>query len=60
MKAKVQNGKVANPGQSFAESLQNRIQGFGGEDVLSWIYGNDIEKVWNEFSDAREALDGHE
>jgi hypothetical protein len=48
-KKRIEDAKLANPGQSFQESLQARIAAFGGEDELSWIYGNDIEKVWGEY-----------
>lgn len=58
-KAKIVQGKVANPGQTFEESLQARINSFGGEEQLSWIYGNDIERVWKEFLD-RETSNGVE
>jgi len=37
--------------QSFEESLDARIKGFSGAD-LSWIYQNDIKKVWEEFVNA--------
>ena len=49
MKAKIQDAKEANPDQSFEESLKARVNAFGGEDQLSWIYGNDIEEVWRKW-----------
>lgn len=48
-KEKIQQVKAANPDQSFESSLKARINAFGGEDQLSWIYGNDIEDVWRRF-----------
>lgn len=54
-KNKIQDAKKAAPDQSFAASLQERINSFGGEDKLNWIYGNDIEEVWREFVDNQEA-----
>jgi salicylate hydroxylase len=48
-KAKITQAKLANPKQSFEASLQARVGSFGGEDKLSWIYGNDIEEVWRTF-----------
>lgn len=38
-----------NPSQTFQESLEVRIQAFGGEEKWNWIYGNDIEQVWRDF-----------
>jgi hypothetical protein len=29
--------------------LKARINAFGGEEQLNWIYGNDIEEVWREW-----------
>jgi hypothetical protein len=49
MSSKVQEAKTANPKQSFEESLKARVNAFGGEEQLNWIYGNDIEEVWQEF-----------
>lgn len=49
MKKNVEGGKKANPNQTFEKSLQARIGAFGGEEKLSWIYGNDIEKVWQRY-----------
>jgi salicylate hydroxylase len=49
MKAKIQESKAANADQSFESSLKARIGAFGGEDQLSWIYGNNIEEVWKNF-----------
>ena len=48
-KHKIEESKAANPDQSFEASLQARINAFGGEEKLSWIYGNNIEAVWDEF-----------
>jgi salicylate hydroxylase len=39
----------ANPQQTFEESLDMKIKGFGGGDTLSWIYQNDIQTVWERF-----------
>ncbi|CZR53485.1 uncharacterized protein PAC_03364 [Phialocephala subalpina] len=50
-KAKIVEGKAVNPGQTFEDSLKARINSFGGEEQLSWIYGNNIEGVWKEFLD---------
>lgn len=49
MKARGVASKEANPKQTFEESLQTRVGAFGGEERLKWIYGNDIEKVWEVF-----------
>jgi hypothetical protein len=40
---------VANQDKSFESSLRARIAAFGGEETLSWIYGNNIEEVWSKF-----------
>ncbi|KAH7383468.1 salicylate hydroxylase [Cadophora sp. MPI-SDFR-AT-0126] len=48
-KQKIQAHKVANPNQTLEENLKARVASFGGEGQLSWIYGNDIEEVWNTF-----------
>ena len=44
-----QDAKAKNPGQTFEESLEVKIRGFGGGDTLSWIYQNDIQTVWEDF-----------
>jgi salicylate hydroxylase len=49
MKKTVEEGKKANPDQSFENSLRARIAAFGGEEKLNWIYGNDIEEVWKQY-----------
>ena len=48
---------MANPDQSFESSLKAGIGAFGGEDQLSWIYGNNIEEVWKRFIE-REKVNG--
>jgi salicylate hydroxylase len=48
-KKKIVDAKEKNPGQSFEESLRGRMMAFGGEGDMSWIYGNDIVKVWETF-----------
>jgi salicylate hydroxylase len=48
----IQDAKAKNPQQSFEESLDVKIKGFGGGDSLSWIYQNDIQEVWDEFVSA--------
>lgn len=53
-KNKIQEAKKAAPDQSFAASLRERINAFGGEDKLNWIYGNDIGEVWREFAESQE------
>jgi salicylate hydroxylase len=53
MKEKIQQAKAADPDQSFESSLKARVNAFGGEDQLSWIYGNDIEDVWRRFLEVR-------
>jgi salicylate hydroxylase len=49
-----QDAKAKNPGQTFEESLEVKIKGFGGGD-LSWIYQNDIQTVWEEFLKAEKS-----
>lgn len=56
-KVKIQESKAANPDRSFESSLKARIGAFGGEDKLSWIYGNNIEEVWKSFVE-REKVNG--
>lgn len=56
-KANIVNGKAANPNQSFEESLKARINAFGGEELLNWIYGNDIEEVWKLFVEMRSSVE---
>lgn len=46
---KIDETKSQNPDQSFEASLKARVNAFGGEDRLSWIYGNDISEVWRRF-----------
>jgi hypothetical protein len=48
-KRDIQNSKVGNQNQRFEASLRARISAFGGEENLSWVYGNDIGKVWTDF-----------
>ena len=48
-KKRIQDAKANNPKQNFEESLKERIAAFGGEEELNWIYGNDIEAVWENF-----------
>lgn len=49
-----QDAKAQNPKQTFEESLEVKIKGFGGGD-LSWIYQNDIQTVWEEFLNAEQS-----
>jgi len=42
------DAKENNPDQTFEESLEVKIRGFGGGD-LGWIYGSDIGRVWEEW-----------
>ena len=48
----MQDAKAKNPQQTFEESLNVKIKGFGGGDTLSWIYQNDIQTVWEGFLSA--------
>ena len=48
-KKETQDGKAAKTELIFEESLKRRMASFGGEEQLNWIYGNDIEAVWNSF-----------
>ncbi|PVH73793.1 putative FAD-binding monooxygenase [Cadophora sp. DSE1049] len=48
-KQKIQALKAANPNQTLEDNLKARVASFGGENQLSWIYGNDIEEVWNTY-----------
>ena len=56
----MQDSKARNPQQSFEEAVQMRVNGFGGVDDLSWIYQNDIKKVWEEFVSVENQLNGKE
>lgn len=55
----IQDAKIKNPKQTFEESLQVKIAGFGGGDTLSWIYQNDIQTVWEEYLSAEESAINH-
>ncbi|KAI1611374.1 salicylate hydroxylase [Exophiala viscosa] len=48
-KARVVEAKKSNPNATFESSLAARMQAFGGEDALPWIYRNDIEDVWKTY-----------
>ncbi|KIV81073.1 hypothetical protein PV11_08523 [Exophiala sideris] len=48
-KAKVVGAKKSNPDATFESNLAARMQAFGGEDALPWIYRNDIEDVWKTY-----------
>ncbi|KAK0103161.1 hypothetical protein ONS95_014959 [Cadophora gregata] len=48
-KERIQSLKARNPNQTLEDSLKARVASFGGENQLSWIYGNDIEEVWNTY-----------
>jgi salicylate hydroxylase len=48
MKRFMEEAKKA-PKASFEDALRVRVSSFGGDEKLSWIYGNDIEKVWEEY-----------
>jgi len=50
----IQDAKAKNPEQSFEESFEARIKGFGGVDTLSWIYQSDIQEVWEQFLSAEQ------
>lgn len=41
--------KRANPKHNLEEDLKARVDSFGGESGLDWIYRNDIEEVWNTY-----------
>ncbi|KAJ9609973.1 hypothetical protein H2200_006303 [Cladophialophora chaetospira] len=49
MKQKVVDAKKADPTATFETSLKARMEAFGGEEALPWIYRNDIERVWEGF-----------
>ena len=49
MKQQVIDAKKANPTATFETSLKARMEAFGGEEALPWIYRNDIERVWERF-----------
>jgi salicylate hydroxylase len=44
----IQEAKASAANRSFEEVLQARTGAFGS-DKLGWIYGNDIQEVWNEY-----------
>jgi salicylate hydroxylase len=46
---RIQDAKIGNPNQTFEESLDVKLKGFGDGDSLSWIYALDIKDVWEEF-----------
>jgi salicylate hydroxylase len=52
-----QDAKVKNPEQTFEESLEVKIKGLGGIDTLSWIYQNNIQRVWEDFLSAEESAE---
>lgn len=51
----IQDSKAKNPEQTFEESLEVKVKGFGGGD-MSWIYQNDIKEVWEEFVRAEQSV----
>ena len=51
----ITRAKASNPNQTFAASLQNRVQAFGGIERLNWIYGNDIGEVWKDYVENEKA-----
>jgi salicylate hydroxylase len=57
-KEKVARAKKADPNASFEDSLKARMEAFGGEEALPWIYRNDIERVWEGFLQEQNELDG--
>jgi salicylate hydroxylase len=57
-KQKVARAKKADPNASFEDSLKARMEAFGGEEALPWIYRNDIERVWEGFLQEQNELDG--
>ena len=52
MKKLMEEAKKA-PKASFEDGLRAKVNGFGGEEKLNWIYGNDIEKVWEGYLNER-------
>jgi len=55
-KQKILDAKAANPGQNFETSLRARIEAFGGEEKMGWIYQNDIEDVWEKYITTTEKI----
>lgn len=53
-KKKIEDAQREEPGQSFEESLKNRVGAFGGGN-MDWIYGNDIAGVWEAFVESEKA-----
>ncbi|KIW20754.1 hypothetical protein PV08_01332 [Exophiala spinifera] len=53
LKQKTSRPKDSNA--TFASTLKSRIEAFGGEEALPWIYRNDIEGVWRDFVLAEQA-----
>jgi len=41
--------KISNPNQAFEEGLKVRLAAFDGGETLKWIYGNNIEEVWESY-----------
>ncbi|KAL6243788.1 hypothetical protein RBB50_009222 [Rhinocladiella similis] len=53
---KQRTSRTSNTNATFASTLQSRIEAFGGEEALPWIYRNDIEDVWRDFVLAEQKL----
>ncbi len=49
MKQKAVEARKANPTATFETTLKARMEAFGGEEALPWIYRNDVERVWEGF-----------
>ena len=41
--------KTSNPNQTFEEGLKVRLAAFDGGESMKWIYGNNIEEVWESY-----------
>lgn len=50
----VQEAKARDPEQSFEDSLDARVESFGG-DALAWIFQSDIQDVWHDFVSERKS-----
>lgn len=48
-KAKVVAAKMADPENSFENSLRVRVPAFSRGEDLAWINQNDIERVWERY-----------
>lgn len=59
-KRKLQELKAANPNASFEITLAQRVNAFGGESALPWIYYNDIEDVWEQYLEGQKGPSSNE